>query len=93
MVVVVVVLLMKGLPSLILPRCSGNDSVRIHEKIEPHRLEDVLENGNDLKSQHILPDVIANLENRRLPRLAGIVILFLTADRLMVRSIPELFHE
>ena len=56
--------------------------------MEPHRLEDVLENRNDLESQHILPDVIANLENRCLPYLAGIVFRFLTTDKLVVQSIP-----
>lgn len=46
-------------------RC--DDPIRKQIQLQSDGLKDVLKNPDDLQSEHILPDVISDFENSRLP--------------------------
>jgi hypothetical protein len=48
-------------------RSSRGHSIREQVQYQPNLRENILEHCNNLQSQDILPTVISNLENRRLP--------------------------
>lgn len=45
------------------PRRGGHHTIGEEEQVQSHRLEDVLENGDHLKSQHVLSYVVTHLSN------------------------------
>jgi hypothetical protein len=49
------------------PACGGDDTVGYKVEVKPHPLKDVLEELYDLEGQHVLANIITNLEDTRLP--------------------------
>ena len=49
------------------PACSGDDTVGYEVEFKPHPLKDVLEELYDLEGQHVLSNVVSNLEDASLP--------------------------
>ena len=52
---------------LLYPACRGDNTVGYKVEVKPHPLKDVLEELYDLEGQHVLSNIVTNLEDTSLP--------------------------